>query len=834
MTIERNREPRFAGQLMRLFGRLRAGKWLLTCTMLAGAVTCCAAPAPAAKPSIGLLPDAKKFSEQIHPFLEHHCFECHSGAKVKGDLHLDQLTTNFIDRPTLETWIKMLERVQAGEMPPKKKPRPEQKDIDTLAAWMSGPIQAAAAGRRAAEGRVVLRRLNRNEYQNTIRDLLGVEIDLVDLLPLDSSGNGFDNVGDALHTSSFLMEKYLEAADAALSEAIVNRPQPKTSKKQYLLKDSHQVRSSEEHVYRQIDDGTVLFSSSAWNAVGVTGFYPNDRGRYRFRISASAIQSAGKPVTFRVSAGSGGMGGAKGHLVGYFDAIPDKPTVFEWIDHVEPHTGISLLPYGLAGAQQIKKLGADKWDGPGVFVQWIEIEGPLNESWPPPSHRAIFGDLRQAKAPNYNHSDRVEVVSSDPVKDAQSILRNFARRAFRRNVTDADVKPYIELFKAKMGEKRTFEQAIRASLLAILISPDFLFFNEKPGRLDDFALANRLSYFFWSSMPDDELFTLAEQHKLSQPQVLDDQVERLLKDTKSAAFTKNFLGQWLALRDIDFTVPSFLLYPEFDDMLKASMVRETEAFFEEILKKDLSITNFISSDFSMLNGRLAKHYGIPGIDGWEFQKVHLPEDSHRGGLLTMASVLKVTANGTSTSPVLRGAWVLDRILGTPPPRPPANVAALEPDIRGATTIREQLAKHRQVAMCASCHVKIDPPGFAMESFDVIGGWRDNYRVTGNGKAVVINGRHMPYHTGKPVDCADELPDGRKFANIDEFKKLLLTQKEQVARSLTEKLLTYATGAPPEVADRLQVDAIVKKDSQRDYGLRSLVHEIVQSELFRTK
>jgi len=253
-----------------------------------------------------------------------------------------------------------------------------------------------------------------------------------------------------------------------------------------------------------------------------------------------------------------------------------------------------------------------------------------------------------------------------------------------------------------------------------------------------------------------------------------------------------------------------------------------------LLKQDLSLTNFVASDFTFVNNRLARHYGIPGPDGWEFEKVTLPPESHRGGVMTMASVMKVTANGTTTSPVTRGAWVLDRILGTPPSPPPEGVAALDPDIRGATTMREQLAKHRAVTVCATCHTKIDPPGFALESFDCIGGWRENYRATGNGKPVFVDGRKMNYLAGKPVDPSDELPDGAKFANIDEFKQLLLRDKDQLARSLATKLLTYGTGGPPTTADQPQIDAIVVRVRDKNYGFRSLVHEIVQSELFRSK
>ncbi len=656
---------------------------------------------------------------------------------------------------------------------------------------------------------------------------------LKELLPLDTQANGFDNNAEALHVSSFLMERYLEAADTALKVAIANGPQPPTIKKRYSCKDQHQVKNATESVFLPQDDGVVFFSSSPWQAVTLSQFYPPDRGKYCFRISASGIQSAGKPVVFRVDAGPMLMA-TKNHLVSYFDAPADKPAVVEFVDHLEARSTIRILPYGLAAAQNVNKVGADNYEGAGLAVQWVEVEGPLHDTWPPASHRRIFGDLPQAAAPIYNFRNRVEVVSKDPEADAERILRAFARRAFRRTVTDDDVKPFVALVKAKLAEKRSFEQAVRAGLLGMLVSPEFLFLREKPGKLDEFALASRLSYFLWSTMPDDELLGLAEQGKLAQPDTLRAQVERLLKDPKAAAFTENFVGQWLGLRDIDFTEPSHILYPEFDDMLKVSMVRETELFFAEILNHDLSLTNFVASDFTLLNGRLAKHYGIPGVDGWEFRKVALPAESHRGGVLTMASVLKVTANGTTTSPVVRGAWVMDRILGTPPPRPPADVPAIEPDIRGATTIREQLAKHRQVASCATCHAKIDPPGFALESFDVIGGWRENYRVTGNGQVVVVDGRRMAYHMGPKVDPADVLADGRRFQNMDELKQLLLQDKDQLARSLTEKLLTYATGAAPAAGDQPEIEAIVRKLRDKDYGLRTLVHEIVQSKPFQSK
>lgn len=796
---------------------------------------------------------------QTSAFIQTHCLRCHGPEKTKGDLRLDQLDMDFSKSATIGRWWEVLTRVQSGEMPPKTEPRPEPAQLQAFVSQLSTRLNEAGAKRRA-EGRVVLRRLNRTEYENTVRDLLGVQTPLKDLLPQDSSAEGFDNIGEALHTSSFLLDRYLEAADTALSQAIANRPQPKSTKTRYLLTESHQVRSTTEKVFRKTEEGVLtLLSSSAWQQVGVTKFYPQERGRYRFTMSVSAVQSSSQPVVFRVWSGSGGMGGAKGHLVNYFDAPPGKPRVIEFVDHMEPRTSISILPYGLASSQTVHKIGADAWEGPGLVVDWVDVEGPLNETWPPESHRRLFGDLKQGPAPIYNQRDRVEVVSTEPLVDADRILRQFARRAFRRSVTDADLKPFVTLVEAKLAEQRTFEQAMRAALSAVLVSPEFLFLHERPGKLDDFALASRLSYFLWSTMPDEELLALAEAGALTakgdgeterrregekgaaspfpRPSVspsLRTQVERLLNHPKAAQFTENFNGQWLGLRDIDFTMPSHIHYPEFDDMLKVSMVRETELFFAEVLRHDLSLTNFVASDFTMLNGRLAKHYGIPGVSGFEFRKVKLPPDSHRGGVLTMASVLKVTANGTTTSPVLRGAWVLDRILGTPPPKPPDNVGTLEPDTRGTKNIREQLAKHRQLESCASCHVKMDPPGFALESFDVIGGWREFYRVSGNGKPVMIDGRRMPYLHGPKVDPSDVLPDGRAFKDIDELKQLLLTDTDQIARSLTRKLLTYATGHGLEPADKAVVNDIVAKAKARNYGFRSLVHEVVQSSIFQTK
>jgi mono/diheme cytochrome c family protein len=776
-----------------------------------------AAPAQQADPS--------STKDRVQPILAKHCRECHAGEKPKGDFRLDQLDPTLAAKGSEERWLSVAEQLRSGNMPPKKKPRLPEADLKAVTDWIDRKTAAAGAARRSSQGRVTLRRLNRSEYTNTVCDLLGVEVDLREQLALDGMMDGFDNVGSALHLSSFALERYVDAAGAALNVAIANTPAPASSKKRYSLKDQHAVVTYKSDFYRVLDDSVVCFQSSHDTAVWLSQFYPRDRGHFRVRISASGFQSAGKPVTFQVTSHTTG-------LVGYFDVPADQPKEVEFVLRLEKESGFYLLPYGLGNACSHTPGRAANYAGPGLAVHWVEVEGPLAESWPPASHRRLFGDLPQA--PFGKWKERLEVVSQNPPADADRILRPFLRRAFRRPVTDLDLQPFLSLVRARLAEKDSFEQALRTALAAVLTSPKFLFLEERPGPLDDFALASRLSYFFWSSMPDDELFELAEKKELRRSDVLRGQVERMLKSPKARAFTSNFCGQWLGLRDIDFTAPHYGLYPEFDQMLKVSMVRETELFFEELLKDDLSVANFVASDFSMLNGRLAKHYGIAGVDGlWEFRRVALPPDCHRGGVLTMASVLKVTADGTNTSPVKRGAWVLDRILGTPPPKPPPDISALEPDTRGATTIREQLAKHRNNPSCAGCHARIDPAGLALESFDVIGGWRTYYRQTTWAKGVKeVKG--VLYLQGPDVDASGETADGRPFRGIDEFRKYLLQEVDQLARGMAQRLATYATGGAPEAADRAEIEAIVSRLRERKYGFRTLVHEIVQSRMFREK
>jgi len=788
--------------------------------------------------ALGLLTAVSRAAEaaaDFRAFFDQHCLKCHGGTKPKGGIRVDTLTPDFANNANRSHWEPVLEQLEAGDMPPKDKPRPPATEVKALASWIGTRINAAEITRRETEGRVVLRRLNRAEYANTMRDLLGVEVDLSDLLPPDTSTSGFDNSAELLHTSSYLLRSYLDAAGRVLDEAIANRPQPWILKKRFDLKEERSVKPAGS-VYRHVDDGVAIFAvwESANIRVTMWNFRSHVRGKYRFRISGYGFQSGGKPVNFHVNAGTL-KEVTEERLIDYFAVPADQPTVIEFTEQLEPENRIRIIADGLpALPPAVEKIGADKYTGPGLVIQWMDVEGPLLESWPPPSHKAIFGNLRQERVPSATDPDRREVVSTQPLADAERVLRDFARRAFRRPVTEADLQPFLARVKAKLDQNYSFEQAMRVGLKAILVSPNFLFLREPAGlaRLDDFALASRLSYFLWSSMPDETLFQLAAANRLHQPEVLRQQVERMLADPKAKAFTVNFTGQWLGLRAIDATLPDRTLYPEYDDMLKTAMLKETTLFFDEVLRRDLPLTSFVSADFTFLNARLAKHYGIAGVEGTEMRRVTLPPGSRRGGVLTMGSVLKVTANGTTTSPVLRGAWVLERILGTPPPKPPPDVEAIEPDIRGATTIREQLAKHRQVESCAICHRKIDPPGFALENFDVIGGWRERYRALANNGEKDSQGRRV--RPGPIVEAADALPDGRRFRDIDEYKRLLLEDKDQLARCLTEKLLTYATGAAPAKVDQPHVEAIVQKLRAQNHGFRALIHEIVRSPVFQSK
>jgi len=745
----------------------------------------------------------------LRPFLRKHCFECHAEGTRKGGLDFDTLSTNLADPDVLRRWIAVHDRIQSGEMPPARSPRPASDEI----AAILRPLAQSLSDADRARPRGVLRRLNRVEYENTVRHLLGISAELQELLPQDTPSHGFDNLGDALASCSELIESYLVAADAALDAAFGPEKEPERLRLRFPL--SQDVEREIGKLFQKKDDGVAMLSRGNCPSA-VRSFRPKHAGTYRVRIHARSLHR--DPIAaLTVHAGDVITHRGKWHRVGTFDLLPDRMTAVEFVDRFGPYD--TFQPTACAMAVQVRE--AVMPPVAGIVVGDIEVEGPL-EAWPPPSRARLLGDVDPTRG---------------TIEDARAIFTRLLPEAFRRGTASQDAEPFVRLTRDALERGRTFKDALRIGLKAILCSPEFLFLEAPSRTAGDLALAARLGSFLWRSMPDETLRRRAAAGEFGRPDALRAETERMLQDPKAAEFSKNFVGQWLRLREIEATEPDKILYPEFDEHLKVSMVEETERFFREVLEKDLSLVSFLDSDWTFLNERLARHYGIDGVLGESFRKVALPPGSVRGGVLTQASVLKVTANGTNTSPVGRGVWVLDNILGKPTPPPPPGVPAIEPDIRGATTLREQLAKHRTVEGCAVCHRRIDPPGFALESFDVIGGLREWYRTSGKGENVdryadAHASVRVRYRKGRPVDATGRTPEGRAFSDIREFKKLLLEDKDSFTRCLTEKLLAFALGRAMGFSDRPAVEAIVASVRAKGYGFRTLMHEIVQSETFR--
>jgi hypothetical protein len=756
-------------------------------------------------------------------FFKTHCFHCHGPEKQKGDLRLDTLP------PGAEEWQLVLEVLENGDMPPKKEPRPDAAETATIVKSLTASLQ----GRM--EPPIALRRLNRVEYEMTVRDLLGIDVPLADLLPEDGRVQGFDNVADGLSLSPILMERYLEAANAAF-EAAIRRipPLPAKTRRAVVVnnKDNQDSFAKKKGGVIKAHDSFVKFTPG-WPPIRIDEAHPIEDGLYRCRLAVWPHDPGDRTLAAAIYAGPL-FGPGKRRFMGMFDVTgtPDDPRIIEFETFLRDGETLHLVPWIYPDHVTWR----DKHEKrPGIGVVWVETHGPLDQSFPSISQQRLFGksstlSLEPGEPIWMRHRKGVKehtVVSSTPAADAERIIREFAPRAFRRPVSPQSLDPYVRLTLDRLAKGRTFEQAVRAGVCAILCSPQFLLLNreEEP---DDFTLASRLSYFLWSSMPDEELLDLAAKGRLSDPEVRHAQVERMLGSPKRERFVKNFTGQWLGLREIEFTSPSKKLFPEFDPMLQESMVRETEGFFRHLLEHDLPVSNLIDSDFSLLNERLARHYGIPGVTGHEHSRVvKLPEDSIRGGILTHASIHKVTANGTNTSPVLRGVWLLDRIFARPVPPPPPGIPAVEPDIRGARSIRDQLEKHRADASCARCHDHIDPPGFALEVFNPIGGERSWYRSLGEGKRI---SKREPYTKGPDVENHGTFKNGRTFQSFEEFRNLLLSDEEMIIRSLASKLLIYASGRPLTLADRPSLEAVVQKSKEAP-GLKAMIHHLIDTEMF---
>ncbi len=825
-------------------------------------------------------------------FLEKQCFECHDADTKKGDLDLTALKLDLTNSLNFSSWVKIHDRVAKGEMPPKKKARPAAADLKVFTNSLFGTLIAADRAQVAIEGRATQRRLNRYEYEETLRDLFSLPyLEVKAFLPEDSESHGFNKIGDTLDVSHVQMARYLSASDFALRQAMavqVSRPATTTNRfytweqheffgaiqlegplnrrtfpliglelqRDLMAEQKPRMPKTTDPERRNKEAMAVVVSTYEPTEIRYGGFRAAMAGRYRLKFSGYSVwvgptftnvtaSKRSEPVTIYAEIPPRSM-----RKLGSFDVNPE-PTVCDM--EVWLQAGETIRPDAarlFRSRPPNHKNPLAQADGmPGVAFSWMEVQGPLADQWPPIGHQLLFGDLAMEDLPAIVKTNRggvkrtmpagVHVTSKDPARDAEILLRAFMKKAYREPVVEVDVQRFLGVIRNALKTDHSFTDAMIAGYTGVLSSPGFLYFHERPGRLDDRAIAERLSFFLWNSAPDEELRRTAESGQLHRPKVLRLQTERLLNDPRSRQFVAAFLDYWLELRSIAGTAADEQLYPEYqlDDLLTESMTSETQLFFAELLKRNLSITNLVSSDFTMLNERLATHYGIPGVQGVTLRPVTLPPGSVRGGLLTEASVLKVTANGTSTSPVKRGAWIMTRLLGLPPPPPPANVNAVDPDIRGATTIREQLAKHRTQESCNACHRNIDPAGFALESFDVMGGWRERYRSVGTGdpvKGIGHNGNDFHFNLGPTVDTAGEMPDGRPFKDIRELKQCLLRDKEQLARNLTQQLLVYATGAPTRFSDRPEIAKILARTRPGGYGVRSLINEIVESDLFLNK
>ena len=838
-------------------------------------------------------------------FLEQHCYECHDAETKKGDLDLTALT---IDAQHLDLLIKVHDAVERGDMPPKKNKQPAEAERSSFVKVLDAKLMAMTAP--APSGRIRLRRMTRVEFQNTLQDLLALpRLDVVGLLPADGRVAGYDKIAGALDISPAHLSAYVEAVEMALDAAIATRstPPPVYRKRIYpaglfkftgnlvqgqfvLLKDKQPdpampVRGGfEEKTGFVGDEGPDLDErkkmieavKKSESAVGLlnpnlAGYEaamnvaPIYAGMYRMKLSLWGFQwNAGQPEpgpdqAAVIRAHEEGKQQEGGRLLRAFIAPSMKSNEAEITEWLEAHESIVFDPVSIPwnGLRIGQVAGrAMKHVGPGVAIDWFEIEGPLNETWPPESHQRLFGDLPIAKLPEGTDLIRPQredvrsiggylpsmyldltpqerkppletVQSAQPEADARKLLNAFLPRAFRRDVGPEEIEPYVALLKARIAAEDCFEDAMRRVYVAVLTSPEFLFHSVDASNA---SLASRLSYWLWNGPPDAQLLAA----DLSKPSVRKAEVDRLLADKRSERFIEDFANQWLELSRLDETTPDPQLYPEYRFLLHEGMAAETRSFLRELIIDDLPITALLKPNFAMLTQRLAEHYGIDGVTGVEVRKVPLPVDSARGGVFGQAAIHKLTANGTTTSPVKRGVWVMDRLLNDPAPPPPPGVSAVDPDTRGTTTVREQLDKHRADASCAACHAKIDPAGFALEAFDPIGGLRDRYRSNGKGDVPPEKGQtpwRVTYKLGPKVDPSGELPDGRSFNGSRELADILNADPDRLARAFVAHLSRYATGTDVSFADRAEIRRIVESTKSSGHGLRSLIQALAANRIF---
>ena len=786
-----------------------------------------------------------EFDRLVQPFLAHTCYSCHNANVLSGGVNLEAIRSAALTAQTNEIWQRVLRKLRVGEMPPKGQPRPDPKEVNAVIAWIENQLKPGDTPAATRTGDyVTVRRLNRAEYNNTVRELLGVDVHPADNFPQDDSGYGFDNIGDVLSLSPVLMEKYLAAAERVAREALFGPEQMKPT----MVK----LRPALQRIVPSIAPLSDYDSTGLTlpNALHVIHRFPVN-GEYIVRaflggsrplgseplsialwIDGQQVQSieldptktaafddedkqdlGGKVQEFRttVTAGEHWLAASILHLYEGLPARYNGPSP----SRIPPPPLPQFRPRPNVSPAQLEEL-KKRFDARIAAIEKAAVnEGRLTSF-------EIGGPYNQAKGPSQESLRKIYTcghLGGHHKSDCtRKIVTDLAGRAFRRPVTSQEIDNLLRFVSMAQKHGDSFEEGLCQSVQAMLVSPHFLFRVEQSrgSTINDHELATRLSYFLWSSMPDTELTRLANQQKLRSPGVLETQVRRMLKDPKAQALVDNFGGQWLELRKLESVKPDRQRFPGFDEYLRMSMRRETELFFQSIVQEDRSILDFIDANYTFLNERLALFYKIPGVKGPEFRKVALGIDGERGGVLTHASVLTVSSYATRTSPVLRGKWILEKVLNAPPPPPLPDVPNLdESKIGSAASLRQQLEAHRQNATCASCHARMDPLGFGLENFDAVGAWR-----TQDGKF--------------PIDSSGILPDGRSFKGPSELKAILKSHSDAFAEGLTEKLMIYALGRGLDINDKPAVKRIVSRLAAEDHRFSSLVMGIVSSELFQKR
>jgi hypothetical protein len=824
-------------------------------------------------------------SKNVAPPQLESCLDCHDASSHKGGLDLSALPFDLQSRQLRDRWTRVFDRVQKGEMPPKPEDL-DPADRSLLTASLREQLLRVDSDDVARNGRGPVRRLTRNEFQENLRDLLHLpDLDIRDLLPEDREAFRFTKTSGMLEMSRVQLTAYLDAAEAALQAARVKEKAPPAQIRKRIVgtdlfpgpttfgnresmffarnntwidwepqasKDaSHkgQKNAWQEAFKKASTDESLelaLFRSASWPYTG----YPKGStapvsGRYRVRLTARAILQqpgwtyipAQKPVpmTFRTRKPAGAdiinEVRAEGGILDIQPELQTYETILRMRQGEAFEYSLLGLPMPLAknpngSAPTYQYPPFPEGGQPGIAVRCVEFEGPIPpESWPPPSHKVLFDELPLGTSPQ------------DPKLEASRLLRRFANRAAREPLSQNALAEFETLIHHQLDDGASFDDALLAGYQAFLVSPHFLYLREPLSPNDPFAVASRLSHFLTESRPDPELLEAARSGQLSDPAVLQQQTRRLLQSPAFERFVRNFTDSWLALRHVRRDDPDVRIFPEyrFDEYLVESLERESREFFSLLLRENLPATALVQSDFVLANDRLAQHYQLPPLSGSALRKVSLPPQSPYGGILTQGAILKVSANGSATSPVIRGAWVTERLLGQPPPPPPPSVPAVEPDIRGAKTIRDLLALHTKSESCAACHAKFDPYGLALENFDVLGGWRARYRGLEEGDAVSgldRAGHEFRYTLSAAVDASGKLPDGRPFQDIRQLKTLLASDPRSLARNLLHQFTVYATGTPVRFSDRPEIERLLDACAPKGYRTQDLLLALVSSPIFR--